>query len=204
MSDSLIVDASLKLQATQDNCGNDFQIDATDTIDLEMNPYLDDYDTVNAVYIEGNSELGNAYFKIIASSNIPIDHINLIKLTSTIHRDGFPEETTPLSTDTEDCPAAAIPDGKQVLCFKIPVADLYGDLGTEDLVKINLAANVEISYISAKRDTGLGSNYDLRSSIRVVPIVEESSATSTSPVEETSNMSTTVLAVIVYLILSLF
>jgi hypothetical protein len=146
LEDYLIVEASITLVASQDNCGADFSIDATDSIDLEMNPYLEDYSTYNAVYVEGDATIGDAYFKIVATSNVPINHLNLLKLTSTVHTDTTDESSEVSSYEVEDCPAASISDGKPALCFKCPVSDLLLSAGDGALITINIKAEVEIAY----------------------------------------------------------
>jgi hypothetical protein len=63
VQDLLVVEASMNLQATQDNCGFDFSIDETDSVDLEMKSYLNDYTTENVIYVEGDDYAGSAFFQ---------------------------------------------------------------------------------------------------------------------------------------------
>jgi len=167
----LQVDAQVTIQATQDNCGLDFVIDGTDTVTLEMASYLNDYETANAVFVEGDDSIGSAYFKIVATSSIEVQSFTLVKLTSTLEAD------VPVvlaqgagGYNLEDCPDAATENGKPCLCFNSLVSDLYANpLDQEsELVNVNVHAVVEILYTDgAKRQVGLGSNFNLNSNIRV-------------------------------------
>jgi hypothetical protein len=85
----LPIDARITIQATQDNCGFDFTIDATDALSLDMDSYLDDYVTANAVFVQGDYDVGHAYLKIVIDSSIPVDHVNLLKVSSVVHHSDY-------------------------------------------------------------------------------------------------------------------
>jgi len=170
VADQLNVEASITLQATQDNCGFNFSIDATQSVSLEMKSYLNDYMTENAIYVEGSDYAGSAYFKIVATSTVPIDHMNILKLDDSVSKtDGGDENNVLDKYVVVDCPAGAIPSGERAICFSIKTSDLYVAYGPDAILTININAEVELSYTSAKRDNGLSTNYQLHSSVHVVP-----------------------------------
>jgi len=170
-ADMLHVQGQVTLQATQDNCGLDFMIDGTDTVSLTMNPFLDDYVTANAVFVEGDETVGSAYFKIVATSSIEVKSFALVKLTSQLESEDVIELDEGASGyNLEDCPSDATEEGKPCLCLNALVSSLYADpLDQEsELVNVHLHATVEISFTDgSKRQVGLGNNYGLQSNIRV-------------------------------------
>jgi hypothetical protein len=175
----------MTLQATQDNCGLDFMIDGTDTVTLKMNPFLEDYVTPNAVFIEGDDKIGFAYFKIIADSNLDIKQFNLIKLTSKKESDAeiiLGENAATHGYIREDCPLAATEGGKHSICVKALVTSLYAELDPEsELVSVHLHAEVEVLFTDGtKRTVGLGNNYDLNTKINVSPNTDGSYSSATA------------------------
>jgi len=167
-SDMLQIDGQVTLGATQANCGAELVIDATDSISLEMGSYLSNYVDHNVIYVEGDYAI--AYFKIVATSNIPVDHLKLLRLNSTVHKTDGPDEHNLINSySVVACPAAAVEAGKAEICFSCPINDMFVNYGKDSILTIDIEAEVDIFYTSnMKRDTGLTSNYELHSQVKVV------------------------------------
>jgi hypothetical protein len=96
--------------------------------------------------------------------------MNILKLEDSVDKtDGGDEHNVLDKYVVVDCPAGAVEDGKRAICFSIKTSDLYEDYGEDSILKINIKAEVELSYTSGKRQVGLSSNYELHSSVHVVP-----------------------------------
>jgi len=160
--------ARITIQATQDNCGFDFKIDATDAVSLDMDSFLEDYITANAVFVQGDYDIGHAYLKIVVDSSIPIDHVNLLKVSSIVHHSDYSDENNEIENfEVIDCPAAAADYNNPTICFSVLLADLYQDFGDEsEFLSVTVRARVEVLYTSGKR--GLGNEHDLSTNIRIV------------------------------------
>jgi hypothetical protein len=164
----LPIDARITIQATQDNCGFDFKIDATDALSLDMDSYLEDYVTANAVFVQGDYDIGHAYFRIVVDSTVPVDHVNLLKVSSVVHHSGdLADENNEIENFQQvDCPAAAEENDKPVICFSVLLADLYEDFGDEsEFLSVTVRARVEVLYTSGKR--AVGNEHDLSTNIRI-------------------------------------
>jgi len=174
---NLLVKANVSLQATQDNCGSSLSITASDSITVTFNPFLNDYETANAVFVLDDATLGTAYFKIVATSTVPIVSLSIISLTSTLG------STTSTLTTSEytvvSCPVAAVVGGTTDICFSVPVSDIWSGTGSNDLVSATLNAELDISYSSKKR-SGLDSSYSMQSNIQVVQAAQQSSTQTTT------------------------
>jgi len=165
----LHVQGQVTLQATQDNCGLDFVIDGTDTVSLTMNPFLDDFVTPNAVFIEGDESIGAAYFKIVATSSIEVASFTIIEMSAQLdyHSPVVMIEGDQSGYYVQDCPDAD--NGMPSICCSAMVANMYDNLDSEsELSNVNIYAQVEISYTDgSKRTVGLGSSHQLQTNIRV-------------------------------------
>jgi hypothetical protein len=185
-ADELQVEAAVTLQATQDQCGEELTIEPeADAITLAMNTFLDNYEDSNVVYVEDDDVIGNAYFKVLATSSVPIDHLNLIKFTAVSHLSSDSEDdltrvfaADKITIEPMGCPEDAVPAGQVGLCFYVSVNDFFDDFLDSDLVSVDITAQVEIVYVGEKR--GLGSEYSLHGAVRVVPVETEDGKTTNS------------------------
>jgi hypothetical protein len=165
LGDELIVNASVILQASQDNCGQDISIDLDpSTVSVSMNSYLDDYENTNAVFIyTDNDDLNYAYFIVAVDSSVPTTAVSLVSLTSAIDGDTGNDVTDAVEKDL------ACSDEKQ-FCFRIPLDALVtpDQIKDNNLIKLTETAIIEISYQSdgGKRTIPLGNKFDVSKSIR--------------------------------------